>query len=190
MTTFELAYEDWFPVQEWLLAKECSLGTNEAWEWLTKRYQGRLEQALGKRLGNRGHDLCLIDDLATDIWDALVWQDYRLLARFNRHRGSLATFLNCLAGQAVLVYHQRRHAQRFILVPPEWLAENCAVIVVPEALEQEEFRSTLPPRQQRFCDVYLLGTLPEECLEVTDVNYRALASRIARRCRAYSDGDV
>lgn len=173
------------------LVDRCLAGETGAWDELYLLYHDLLLTTIRLMFGPRRWDPNLVEEVAAQVWYAVVSNDAELLAQFDPDRGvRLITYLATIARSkaSTMFRSEKRRRSR------EWQAHQ---VRVPAASEQgefphlqfDEFRSTLTARERDFFDAELMGTDLEEAAESFTAAHRwQLRSRIQVKLRHYVYG--
>ena len=142
------------------LAKRCVAGEVAAWEEFYARCHDALLANVQTLLGDRTSDANVVDEIAAQVWYALVANDGKLLARYDpAHGGRLTTFMRAIAKDLVC-RHFRSEQRRLDREreasqdkPPHHADDR-------DRLESslDEFLETLEPGERQFCDEHLLSS--------------------------------
>jgi len=170
------------------LVKRCVAGEVAAWEEIYDQCHRPLMRSIQCILGAEHSDPNLVDELAARVWYALVADDGKLLARFDRNRGArLGTFLRCIAKDVASRYfrseYRRRRRERAVgkQRPVKRRASRDADPAMSELVD------TLTPSEQEFLDQYLLNDDPTDgsSREYSSANAWKLASRIRQKIKEF-----
>ena len=142
------------------LAQRCVAGEVAAWEELYARCYDPLLASVKALLGSWGGDADLVEEIAAQVWYALVANDGELLARYNpRHGGGLTTYMGAIA-KRVISRHMRSERRRLDREskasrgkPPHHAADLDQV-----GNSVDDFLGTLGPGERQFCNDYLLNS--------------------------------
>ena len=170
------------------LIDRCLGGEVDAWEELYAQCHPPLLVSVRILLGHGPPNEDLVDEIAAQVWYALVANDGALLAKYEVTRGArLITFVRTIAKD--MVGRHFRSEQRRILREKATLLEKprhrTASGVAQPVASLQAFMSTLSPVERNFCGDYLLAT-PAECEDQAEKTYspanaRQLSSRIQRK---------
>lgn len=145
------------------LAKRCIAGEVAAWDDLYTGCQDRLVASIVALLGGRSDDPDFIDEIAAQVWYALVKNDGELLLRFDPARGArLVTFIQTVA-KDILNRHRRSERRR---LDREGTASRGKSKHYSAELDHAngtltEFLESLAPRDRQFFTEHLLEN-PDE----------------------------
>jgi DNA-directed RNA polymerase specialized sigma24 family protein len=142
------------------LAQRCVAGEVAAWEEIYAQCHDPLLAGVRVLLSGWTSDANLVDEIAAQVWYALVADDGKLLAKYDPARGGrLTTFMRAIAKGAVGQYlrsEQRRlerEREASYGKPPHHVDDQDQV-----AGAMDEFLETLGPGERQFCDEHLLGS--------------------------------
>lgn len=94
------------------LAERCIAGEVAAWDELYAGCHDRLLASIVALLGGRSDDPNFVDEIAAQVWHALVKNDGELLLRYDPARGArLVTFIQTVA-KDILNRHRRSERRR------------------------------------------------------------------------------
>jgi len=140
------------------LVERCLKGEVAAWEELYEKHHTPLLRCLAILLGPRGGDRNLVDELAAQVWYALVDDDGKLLGKFSPKRGTrLNTFIRAVAKDTTTRHfraeRRRRRRERQASKKAPTYADR------PEELDASlsEFLGTLSESERDFAEDYLLA---------------------------------
>jgi DNA-directed RNA polymerase specialized sigma24 family protein len=173
---------------DYALVQRCLAGDEEAWARLYRRFHPHLLRVVARMLRCRD-DAELVEEIAHQVWFALVVGDGRRLRAYDPGRASLETFLNTLARRAV-IDHRRllcRGGARQRRLEPRHGARRGQPL--PLAAWLAEFAGRLSERERLFFEEHLLGGAPEASLgPLTGVNFRKLKQRVRHKLRRFLTG--
>ncbi len=142
---------------EWLLLAECRAGNSAAWRQLVDQYQTGLLAAIRLRLGPKGRDQNLTEEIVQRVWCGLLENDYRRLRDYDSTIGGLTTFLAALARAELASYFRERFLQRRIegasLANRQPQGSKDLSWLTTERVR--EFLATLPLHERVFFEDYL-----------------------------------
>jgi hypothetical protein len=145
------------------LAKRCIAGEVAAWDDLYAGCQDRLLASIVALLGGRSEDPNFVDEIAAQVWYALVKNDGELLLRYDPARGArLVTFIQTVAKD---IWNRHRRSERRRL-DREGTASCGKSKHYPAELDRAngtltEFLESLAPRDRQFFQEHLLEN-PDE----------------------------
>jgi len=171
------------------LVKRCLAGEVAAWEELYEQCHPPLLRSIEVMLGPQQRDPELIDELAARVWYALVADDGKLLARFDRKRKArLSTFMRAVAKDIVCRY-QRSEARRHRREHEACRTHRRSGVTQPDeaALDLAEFQETLTEGEREFLDEQLNGRCAKDdpAHGRSETSIWKLTSRIRRKLRAF-----
>jgi DNA-directed RNA polymerase specialized sigma24 family protein len=140
------------------LAERCIAGDVAAWDELYAGCHDRLSASIVALLGGRSDDPNFIDEIAAQVWYALVKNDGELLLRFDPARGArLITFIQTVAKD---IWNRHRRSERRRL-DREGTASCGKSNHYPAELDRAngtltEFLESLAPRDRQFFNEHLL----------------------------------
>jgi hypothetical protein len=141
------------------LVERCVAGEVAAWTELYERCHPALLRSLAYMLGRLPRDPELIDDLAAQVWEALIDNDGELLARFDAERNAqLGTFLRAVARDRVRMYlraEKRRIERELAACRERPRPYDTGPDETGAALA--DFRQRLTAGEQEYLDECLLG---------------------------------
>jgi hypothetical protein len=142
------------------LAQRCVAGEVAAWEEFYAQCHDPLLAGVRVLLSGWTSDANLVDEIAAQVWYALVADDGKVLAKYDPARGGrLTTFMRAIAKGAVGQYlrsEQRRldrEREATYGKPPHHADDQDQVDSTVE-----EFLETLGPGERQFCDEHLLSS--------------------------------
>jgi DNA-directed RNA polymerase specialized sigma24 family protein len=168
-----------------LLVDACLAGSRSAWRALFEEQNRRLLRAIACMLGPlQRHDVELIDEIAAQVWSAVVNEDCNLLRRFDESRGRLATYLAAIAKDQLVRFfrserrRERREAESLRGKPSVSTFEHLGVSL-------EDIVASLTPSEREFFEHVLTnGASNGDAKEYSNANRWTLTSRIrAKLCR-------
>lgn len=140
------------------LAQRCVAGEVRAWEELYSQCHGSLVNTISSVLRGRSNDANLADEIAAQVWYALVAHDGELLTRYDtKYNARLITFLRTIA-RDLMCRHFRSERRREVR---ETKASGRRPRHHASELDQlevslDEFLASLSPSEQQFCAEFLL----------------------------------
>ena len=154
---------------DYRLAQRCVRGEVAAWNEIYTRYHDRLCRSIRIMLGSLS-DANLVDEIAARVWYALVVDDGKLLERYTPARkASLITFMRILARGEINrhIRSEVRRRQRERTVSRQTVTVGAAT---HEAIAGSisDFLATLTPREQKFCNEFLLESPENDPIEALD----------------------
>ncbi|MCO6454701.1 MAG: hypothetical protein J5I93_05300 [Pirellulaceae bacterium] len=173
------------------LVERCLAGETGAWDELYLLYHELLLAAVRLMFGPRHWDPNVVEEVAAQVWYAVVSNNAELLAQFDPDRGvRLITYLATIARSkaSTMFRAEKRRRSR------EWQAHQARVPAASERgdfpqLQFDEFRSTLTARERDFFDSELMNTDSEQaCESFTAASRWQLRSRIQNKLRRYVYG--
>ena len=174
------------------LVQRCIAGEVLAWEEIYQKCHDPLCTAIRIRLGRLANDPHLVDEIAARTWYAVLDKDGARLKKYDSKRGAgILTFLKLIAYDEISRYflsNQRRIKRELISHSHKRRAE---VAGQSESITSSlsEFLITLSPREQDFCNEYLLLAGDEEGVQVevgySPTNIRQLTHRIYKKFLTY-----
>lgn len=145
------------------LAERCIAGEVAAWDELYGACHDRLLASIVALLGGRSDDPDLVDEIAAQVWYALVKDDGELLLRYDPARGArLMTFIQTVAKDILNRYRrsERRRMDREGTAS-RGKSKNYSAELDRADGTLSEFLETLPPRDRQFFNEHLLDN-PDE----------------------------
>jgi hypothetical protein len=167
-----------------LLAERCLAGEVAAWEELYGQCHEPLLVSIRIMLGGQSKDVNVVDEIAARVWYALVAKDGERLTRYDPKRGArLVTFLRALAKDEMARHFRgeiRRRKREVVALRGR--RKHHRHHAGPPADSLAEFLPTLTPREQVFCNDYLLAE-PSVAAEqpYTSANVWQLTHRIYQK---------
>lgn len=143
---------------DYQLAQRCVAGEVAAWEELYNQSHGSLVRTVMAVLRNRNGAADLADEIAAQVWFALVANDGKLLTRYDTKYGArLITFLRTIAWDLMCRHfrsERRREARehKASRERPQYHASDLDQLDT----SLEEFLMTLSPSERMFCAEFLL----------------------------------
>jgi DNA-directed RNA polymerase specialized sigma24 family protein len=140
------------------LVQRCIAGEVAAWEELYNQHHQPLIRIVRVLLGDKGYDSNLVDELAAQVWYALIANDGKLLGRFDPGRGArLITFMRAIAKDTI----QRHFRSKVRRLRRERIAlEGTRAYHTDQAhfdVALHEFLDTLSYSEREFAEAYLLA---------------------------------
>jgi DNA-directed RNA polymerase specialized sigma24 family protein len=175
------------------LVNRCVGGEVAAWEELYGRCHEPLCAAIRAKLRQGVADPNLVDELAARVWYAVVKNDGELLARYDPQRGGrVITFLRAIARDELSRHFrsERRRMEREVESLRERACTPSKEVGVPIAASFNEFVQTLTPREQSFCENYLMSEAGDAELALKSASYSSaniwqLTHRIYKKMLAF-----
>lgn len=154
------------------LAQHCVAGEVAAWEALHSQCHDSLVASVRVLLSGRSNDANVAEEIAGQVWYALVANDGELLTRYDPNRGArLITFMRAIA-RDIISRHFRSERRRTIReieasrARPQLHAADLDHIDISLA----EFLGTLTQSDRQFCGDCLLGP-PEAANDESTADY-------------------
>jgi hypothetical protein len=170
------------------LVQRCICGEVLAWEEIYQKCHEPLCTAIRVRLGRLANDPHLVDEIAARSWYAVLDKDGAKLKKYDPKRGAgILTFLKLIASDEISRFFlsQRRRMQREIISQSR--KHRGKAVIPSESITSSltEFLVTLSPREQDFCNEYLLLSTNEDSMRFdlgySATNIRQLTHRIYKK---------
>jgi hypothetical protein len=185
---FELAE---VPARDASLVQRCICGEVPAWDEIYHKCHDPLCTAIRVRLGRLANDPHLVDEMAARTWYAVLKNDGARLRKYDPRRGAgILTFLKLIAYDEIsrhFLSEQRRMKREIIGHSRKPGCGGGLDELITSSLS--EFIITLSPREQDFCNEYLLLSADEDGARsdssYSATNIRQLTHRIYKKFLGY-----
>lgn len=175
--------------QDFCLAQRCFAGEVAAWEELHRLFNDKLTTTIRSLLRGRSTDFNLAEELAAQVWYALIADDGALMARFDPNRGArLITYMRMIAREVINRHFRSEHRRTAREI------EALRRTSQHRSLEQDytevsldEFLATLSQRERQFCQEYLCDVQPSTtgAAPMSRANIWQRTHRLYRRLLAF-----
>jgi hypothetical protein len=170
-----------------ILVNRCSLGDENAWMCLVRRYEVWLLHFIKYLLKMKGGNTSWADDVLLNTWEYLVVNRFRRLRFFDPAKGTLMTFLG-LAGRDQVNRHFHDQWVKRRLPLKKAGQEKLQVIDLPIGLILEEYLAKLPPAQKAyFLETHWSAPIQERSRSLSKANASKLEQRLLSEWRRNQD---
>lgn len=175
------------------LVERCLKGNAAAWTTLRRRHRAALAVFLRRMLGGEKDAGRRAEELAEEVLESLLVPGMERLRRFQPTRAPFPAYLRALALQAVQLDYRKN--RRRAIVERELGERDLAHAEDDDAalaLLREEFVSSLPPGEQKFCRQELLGEVdPAGAAEYSTAQWYKMRQRIFKKYKEFcKNGDA
>jgi len=139
------------------LVKRCIAGEVAGWEEMYEKCHPPLCRFIRSALGAKQSDPNLVDELAAQVWYALVKNDGELLMQYTPKRQvRLITFIRAVAKDLIGRHFRSevRRRKRELVAATNGTSDTSSQMAVEARIS--EFMGTLTPREREFANEHLL----------------------------------